>query len=165
MKKIFFALVFFTVFQAFSQHEVKIDIGDALVIKTLEVGYENYLTEQTSIGASALFNFEKESADFKYNEKTMITPYVRHYFSATNTWNMFGELFFAYNKGEKVIDVNGVQAIQKYSDGALGVVVGYKYISPGGFTFDVHAGAGRNLFTKESPSVVPRVGVNVGFQF
>ena len=52
-----------------------------------------------------------------------------------------------------------------YSDGALGLAVGYKYTSPGGFTVDIHGGAGRNLFSKESPRVVPRIGVNIGYQF
>lgn len=165
MKKLLLLFAVFICSSSFAQNEVKVDIGDALVIKTLELGYENYVIEQTSVGISALFNFEKESADFKYNENTMITPFVRHYFSVDKSWNPFGELFLAYNSGKNIEETLGVTTEQRYSDGALGVAAGYKYISPGGFTVDFHAGVGRNLFNNDSPSVVPRVGVNIGWQF
>jgi len=52
-----------------------------------------------------------------------------------------------------------------YSDGALGVAVGYKYSSEDGLTIDGHIGIGRNLFSPFSPILVPRIGVNVGYQF
>lgn len=158
MKKIVALVFFITSGFLVAQNEVKLDVGDALVMKTLDVSFEHYLTEQTSVGASALFNFEKENADFRYNENTMISSFVRHYFTAENTWNWFGELFISYNSGEK-------NNTSDYSDGAIGIGFGYKYISAGGFTVDFHVGAGRNLFSEDSPAIVPRAGVNVGFQF
>lgn len=161
MKKTLLLLSFlFTGFLS-AQEELKVNVTDALALKTLSASYEHYLTEQTSVGVSALFNFENESSDFRYNEDRMFTPFVRHYFSVESLWNFFGELFFAYNQGD---EENGA-TVTDYSDGALGLAVGYKYISPGGFTVDVHGGLGRNLFSKDSPTIVPRIGVNIGFQF
>lgn len=165
MKKLTFILLLFCSGVTFAQEEFKVNITDALALKTLNVSYEHYVTEQTSVGISALFNFENESSDFRYNEDQMFTPYVRHYFSTQSTWNLFGELFFAYNKGDEETVVNNVAVSEDYSDGALGLAIGYKYISSGRFTVDVHGGLGRNLFSKDSPTIVPRVGVNVGFQF
>lgn len=165
MKKVILIVsLFFTGFLS-AQKEPKVNITDALALKTLNVSYEHYFTEQTSVGVSALFNFENESSDFRYNEDRMITPFVRHYFSTQSTWNLFGELFFAYNTGDEESTVNNMPVSTDYSDGALGLAVGYKYVSSGGFTADVHGGIGRNLFSKDSPTIVPRVGVNVGFQF
>ena len=165
MKKIILIFTLFISSFTFSQSEIKLDIADALVIRSLEFSYESYLSEESSFGISALFNLAKQDVDFRYNENVVITPFVRHYFSTESLWNFFGELFLAYNTGDQDSVVNGFPVSDNYSDGALGLAVGYKYISPGGFTVDIHGGAGRNLFSKESPRVVPRIGVNIGYQF
>lgn len=164
MKKISILLLFFTFSLASAQQEIKANIFDALALKTLTVSYEQYVTDQTSVGASALFNFEGENSDFRYTEDQMFTAFARHYFSSESLWNFFGEVFIAYSDGVSgTLDNNGTPI--DYSDGALGVAVGYKYISSGGFTVDIHGGLGRNLFTDNSPRIVPRLGVNLGFQF
>lgn len=61
--------------------------------------------------------------------------------------------------------LGGPSTYEDYTDGALGVAVGMKYVSERGFTVDIYGGAGRNLFSSNSPIVVPRVGVNVGWRF
>ena len=163
MKKI---LIVFTVFLSSfiqAQQEVSIDLGDALVMKTLEVSYEYYINDQSSIGISGLYNFNKRSSDLRYNEDTMFTPYFRHYFTGNSTWNYFGEIFMGINSGEN--EVEGSLVNEKYIDGALGVSVGSKYISNGGFVVTVLGGLGRNMFTENSPVIVPRVGLNVGYRF
>ncbi|CAM1371149.1 conserved exported hypothetical protein [Tenacibaculum sediminilitoris] len=166
MRKILLATVVFISSFAHAQQEVKVDLLDALAFKTLEVSYEYYTTERSSVGISALFNFEKRSADFKYNEKQMFTPFFRHYFTNSSTWNYFGEVFMGINIGEKEIDLDGLpNTFKKYTDGALGIAVGSKYISSGGFVIDIYGGLGRNLFTPESHSIVPRVGINLGYRF
>ena len=167
MKKIVLVAVMLisTITQA--QQEVKVDLLDALAFKTLEVSYEYYTSEQSSIGVSALFNFEKRSADFKYNEERMITPYFRHYFTNNRNWNYFGEVFVGINTGEREIHVEGsdVKQYKEYTDGALGLAVGSKYVSSGGFVVDVYGGLGRNMFASDSRSIVPRVGINLGYRF
>ncbi len=167
MKKILLVAVVFISSFTQAQQEVKVDLLDALAFKTLEFSYEYYTSERSSVGVSALFNFEKKSADFKYNEERMITPYFRHYFTNNRNWNYFGEIFLGINTGEKEIDIDGsaVKQYKEYTDGALGIAIGSKYISSGGFIVDVYGGLGRNMFTSESRSIVPRVGINVGYRF
>ena len=150
---------------SYAQQEVKLDIGDALVIKSLDFSYENYITESSSFGISALFNLAKQDAKFRYNENTMITPYYRNYFSTSEEWNFFGEAFLGINSGKKESSEDSGIYDNKYTDGALGVAVGTKYITGSGLTIDVHAGIGRNLFGSDSPTLVPRLGVNVGWRF
>jgi len=166
MKKILVVAAILVSSLSQAQQEIKIDIFDALVLKTVEVSYEHYVSENSSVGISALFNFEKQSADFRYGEDKMITPYFRHYFTTEAKWNFFGEAFLGINSGDKEIEVTG-QPIQYvgYTDGALGIAVGTKYISDGGFTVDAYAGLGRNLFGSNSPIIVPRVGLNLGYRF
>lgn len=71
------------------------------------------------------------------------------------------------NTGEREIEVEGstVKQYKEYTDGALGLAFGSKYVSSGGFVLDVYGGLGRNLFTSEARSIVPRVGINLGYRF
>jgi len=165
MKKILLLFTICFISSIYAQQEFKLNITDALALKTLTVSYEYYFNEETSIGISGLFNFEDESSDFRYNENTVITPYFRHYFSTESLWNFFGELFVAYNTRDDEFTSMGELINSKYSDAALGLAVGYKYISTGGFTVDLHGGLGRNLFSDDSRTIIPRVGVNIGWQF
>jgi hypothetical protein len=107
----------------------------------------------------------EQEADFRYNENIMITPYFRHYFTADQPWNFFGEGFIGINAGKKVIVKQFNEVNIEYIDAALGVAVGSKYTSKGGLIIDIYAGVGRNLFLSDSPVIVPRGGVNVGWKF
>jgi hypothetical protein len=165
MKKLFLAVTILISSYGFSQQEIKLDIADALIIRSLEFSYEKYLTEESSIGVSALFNLTKQDVGFRYNENTMITPYYRHYFTTNAQWNFFGEGFLGINSGKKETIKNSGDYDIKYTDGALGVAIGMKYIAKGGLVIDVYGGLGRNLFGSDSPVIVPRIGLNVGWRF
>jgi hypothetical protein len=147
----------------FAQQEIKIDIADALVIRSLEFSYEKYIGVENSFGISALFNLADQETAFRYNENLIITPYFRHYFSTDAQWNFFGEGFIGVNFGET--NSSESDDLQKYTDAALGIAVGTKYISKGGLIIEAYAGIGRNLFGANSPLLVPRAGLNVGWRF
>ena len=165
MKKIIIAFGLLVSSLGYSQQEIKLDIADALVIRSLEFSYESYLSDESSFGVSALFNLAKQDVSFRYNENMMITPYYRHYFTSDYKWNFFGEGFLGINSGKKEsIKDSGVYDV-KYTDGALGIAVGTKYVAEGGLMIDVYGGVGRNLFGSDSPVIVPRVGLNVGWRF
>lgn len=164
MKKIIIAFVFLISSFGYSQQEIKLDIADALIIRSLEFSYETYLSEESSIGISALFNLTKQDINFRYNENMMITPYYRHYFTSNEQWNFFGEGFVGINSGKKESVKDSGNYDVKYTDGALGVAVGMKYIASGGLVIDLYGGLGRNLFGSNSPIIVPRIGLNVGWR-
>lgn len=148
-----------------NKQEVTFDLADALVMKTLELSYEYYLSDQSSVGLSALFNFEKRTSDFRYNEKNMFTPFFRHYFTANQNWNHFGEVFVGINTGEKEVKVGTDLTYKNYTDGAVGISAGTKYVSNGGFVVSALVGIGRNMFSDDSPIIVPRLGVHLGYRF
>lgn len=158
MKRIFLAFGLLLSSLTHAQQEIKIDVADALIIKSLEFSYERYINPESSFGISALFNLARESEDFRYNEDLMITPYYRHYFSSEASWNVFGEGFVGVNSGK---DAKSVE----YTDAALGIAIGTKYVSQSGLIIDLYGGIGRNLFAIESPVIVPRLGLNVGWRF
>lgn len=165
MKKLFLAFVLFASSLGYSQQEIKLDIADALIIRSLEFSYESYLTEDSSFGISALFNLAKQDVNFRYNENMMITPYYRHYFTTNQQWNFFGEGFVGINSGKKESVKDSGNYDIKYTDGALGIAVGLKYLASGGLMIDLYGGLGRNLFGSNSPVLVPRVGLNIGWRF
>lgn len=158
MKKTLAIIAVFMGFLLQAQQEISVDLGDALVMKTLEVTYEYYLDEQSSVGVSALFNFEGKNSDFRYNEDNMISPFFRHYFTTAKNWNYFGEIFVGINSGKNNNEM-------QYTDGALGVSIGTKYVSNGGLMVNIVGGLGRNMFTEISPEFVPRIGLNIGYRF
>lgn len=165
MKKLLLAFGLLISSLSYAQQEIKLDIADALVIRSLEFSYESYLSEDSSFGVSALFNLTKQEDTFRYNENIMITPYYRHYFSTNNQWNFFGEGFVGINSGKSKSNKDSDVYDLKYTDGALGIAVGSKYIATGGLIIDLYAGVGRNLFGTDSPILVPRIGLNIGWRF
>ncbi len=158
MKKILFilAVVFgTTTFAQRGVQEISLDVGDAIGMRSLEITYEHHILENSTAGLSAFINFAKSG--FKYNEKTMFTPFFRHYITIEKNWKYFGEVFFGIN--------SGTRKEKDYTDLALGVTGGIKYISNDGIAISGFAGAGRNMFSKDSYAVVPRVGITVGYRF
>ena len=71
MKKKLFGLLLCFCASSYAQDEIKVNITDALALKTLTLSYEHYATERTSVGLSGLFNFEDESSNFRYKEDQM----------------------------------------------------------------------------------------------
>jgi len=169
MKKLVFIIVLFFSFKVNAQeHEVKLDVLDLAVFKSLDITYQYIINEESAVGLSALKNLSNTDNIFNYREDFVITPFYRQYFDFSGLDNVYGEAFFAINSGRDFQDTNndGVDETIKYTDGAFGLVVGKSYISPRGFVLDLYAGLGRNLFeAKGSPSLVPRFGINTGFRF
>ncbi len=172
MKRILVAFLFVGTF-AHAQHEVKFDVTDALIVKTLEASYEFYLNKESSIGVSFLKSFSKDEEKFRYNEEIMFTPYFRYYIPEeimpiADNLNLFGEIFLGINGGRKHKgqDKDKKDIYKDYTDGALGIGGGIKYVSELGFVFEGHVGLGRNLFSgDDSYLLVPRIGLCVGYRF
>lgn len=166
MKKILFLVVLAISFVGTAQNnkEIKLDIFDVLALKSLDISYEYIMNDESSIGISVLSNFEKKSASFRYSQKLVVTPYYRQHLFQRDNVNFFGELFGAINTGDLEPDELGDP--DSYTDFALGLGFGGKYLSENGFVVDFHAGIGRNLFnTNLSQEVVPRIGISVGKRF
>mgnify|MGYP001582062476 FL=1 len=166
MKKILFLVVLAMSVASSAQNnkEIKIDIFDVLALKSLDISYEYIMNEESSVGISVLSNFEKKAASFRYSQKLVVTPYYRQHLFQRDNVNFFGELFGAVNTGD--LDPEELGDPDSYTDFALGLGFGGKYLSENGFVVDFHAGIGRNLFNTDlSKEVVPRIGISVGKRF
>ena len=168
MKKTILLLIFALVFKISSAqtNEIKVDIFDILALLALDVSFEHNFNTDSSLGVSVLYNFAKPSASFRYNQEFSVTPYYRQTLFKKGNINYFGEFFGSINRGDKDEDDLEVGESDMYTDFALGLGFGGKYVTANGFVADFHAGIGRNLFnTDYSPAVVPRVGISIGKEF
>lgn len=168
MKKTIALILFALIFKISSAqtNEIKVDIFDVLALLALDVTYEHSINTEASIGISALFNFAESDASFRYNEEFVLTPYYRQTLFTKGNIAYFGEFFGAINSGDIKVEDLEIGDDPTYTDFALGLSFGGKYVSDNGFIADLYLGIGRNLFnTNKSRDVVPRVGISIGKQF
>lgn len=150
-----------------NKNEVKGN-GLFLVLGAAEFTYERILNEDSAIGAS-LFFAEKSDFDTTFS----FTPYYRTYFGKKTASGFFFEGFGMLNTGEngnysEYDSINGVYYDvegAKFTDVALGFGLGSKWVNRSGFVFEINAGIGRNLFDENSPEVVGRGGITLGYRF
>lgn len=174
MKKLIVLLCFSTYLSGYSQqnevpnfkrNELK---GNALflVLGAIEVTYERILNEDTGLGVSVFFVNQDE-----FESNFMLTPYYRAYFGKKPAAGFFVEGFSTLNTGVArttyYYDNNNVGRVEKdrYTDFALGFGLGSKWVHRKGYVFEINAGIGRNLLSKDGPEVVGRGGITIGYRF
>jgi hypothetical protein len=189
MKKLFFIFLFISA-NALAQtdnafdlgkNEIKFDVVSAIALGKIHVSYERFISTDFSVGISGILNeSNKLERDFKNGknrtlEDYQIIPFVRYSLSKNQTRYYFIEVFVSANSGkyqelERLLDDNNIgfyRSVEKdYSDFAIGGAVGHKFYILERLGIDTFVGMGKNLFSNgESPNIVSRVGINVGYRF
>ncbi|WP_366185696.1 DUF3575 domain-containing protein [Flavobacterium ovatum] len=143
-----------------------------LVIGATEFTYERILSNDSGVGIS-VFYAKQDDADLNFS----LSPYYRAYFGEKPAAGFFVEGFSMLNSGKKSVYVdyvynNNTQTYsstnrggESFTDLALGFSVGAKWIHPRGFVFEFSGGIGRNLIDSNSPEVVGRGGISLGYRF
>jgi len=155
------------------QNELKINMSNLIGFKWADFTYERILNEESSLGIGALFTLDQNSNDGLEEYRTFsITPYYRHFFSRKYAEGFFVEAFGMLHSGEdeiysfdSIADPNGTYRDEKYTDFAVGISVGGKFVTKRGFIAEVYAGIGRDLLGQSEIEVVGRGGVSIGFRF
>ncbi|TRX23444.1 DUF3575 domain-containing protein [Flavobacterium franklandianum] len=151
----------------FKRNEIK---GNALflVLGAVEVTYERLPNENSGLGVSLFFVSEED-----FDTSFSLTPFYRAYFGKKPAAGFFVEGFSMINTGKNgsysYYDYNTNTSYnvegEKYTDFALGFGLGSKWVHKRGFVFEINAGIGRNLFSNNSPEVVGRGGITLGYRF
>lgn len=175
MKKFVTIIIIFTSIVSFAQeneikkrsNEVKLNVFNALIFKSLDLTYEYLINEESSVGLSFLVNLNNDFNEGPdYNEKYAVTPYYRHFFSRKYAMGFFIEAFGMYNNQELYIADSSYNGPS--NNFALGFSLGGKFVSSKGFVFEFFGGIGRNLFSSnnsDSTEFVPRLGISLGYRF
>jgi len=152
--------------------ELKINAFNLIAFKYLDVAYERLIDEESSFGIGVLINTGNNDDVFDYYRQYSITPYYRRYFSKGFASGFFVEGFGMLNSGEEdIFEFNEItfeteRTGETYTDFALGISIGGKFITKRGFIAEVYGGIGRNFFSNDfSPEIVGRGGVSLGFRF
>lgn len=152
------------------RNELKINMSNLIGFKWFDVTYERLLNEESSIGVGTLFSLDKESEGLDEYRTFSITPYYRQFFSSKYAEGFFVEAFTMLHSGkdyEYNYDsyVNENRTENKYTDLAVGISVGGKWVTKRGFVAEVYAGIGRDLLNQSDIEVVGRGGVSIGYRF
>jgi len=158
------------------QHELKINMSNLIGFKWFDVSYERLLNEEASIGVGTLFRLDNKSEGLDEYRTFSITPYYRQFFSSKYAQGFFVEAFtmlhsgkdYTYNSYYEDFPPYGYyenRTEEKYTDLAVGISVGGKWVTKRGFVAEVYAGIGRDLLNQSDIEVVGRGGVSIGYRF
>mgnify|MGYP002795026310 CR=1 FL=1 len=165
-----------------AKNEISLNILNVLVFGAMDFSYERILSDHTSLGVaifSKVFNKnEGENVDFSkaYSKSFSITPKFKYFLSEEQTASgLYAEVFGMFSNGKNKKEVDAIDpetgnTIQRevsldFTDLALGIGAGGKFVAKQGFLVDVSFGLGRNFFHKDSPDIVILPSVNVGYRF
>jgi hypothetical protein len=161
-------------FSAAAQIDAKLNLGP-LILGGINVGADVGLSENTSLGLSAGYLSSKLGSDnFRYSN-LLFVPEYRYYFNPRRGVDGFfaggyGKLTFTTAE-----ELDSSEPDLSATRGALGVVFGNKWVTEGGFVFELNFGLGRGTtFGSKNEAEAAfntltaldiRIGIIVGYRF
>jgi hypothetical protein len=144
-------------------HEIKFNIGLFLATTTVEMSYEYFLGEDTSIGGTLYFDNESDD----YNGNFGLGANFRAYFGYRPRSGFFAEAFGLYYTGEEALQSGSLSPRADYNSMALGLGLGNKWVTRSQrFSLEIFGGFGRNINPEEfQDSFMYRGGLSIGFRF
>ncbi|WP_291846808.1 DUF3575 domain-containing protein [Lutibacter sp.] len=173
MKKLALSMVLFAISLGLfaqnetDQNELKINMSNLIGFKWLDVGYERILNEESSIGFGTLISLDHSVDGLDEYRTFSLTPYYRHFFSDKYAQGFFVEAFTMLHSGKDEYynyetDLNNKDS---FTDFAVGISAGAKWVTARGFVAEIYAGIGRDMFNQSDIEVVGRGGVSIGYRF
>lgn len=164
-----------------AKNELSLNAFNILIFGVLEGTYERVISDQSSISVDVFADvFDKkegEDIDFSevYTRDFALTTSFKFFFSEDKiARGFYAEGFGMLSTGETLEtqeltrpggEITYSEVETGYTDFALGLGLGGKFVARQGFLIDVSFGLGRNLFNNDSPVLVVQTAVNVGYRF
>src|SRR5690606_27137877 len=164
-----------------AKNALTINMFNILVFGAIDGSYERILSDHSSVSLGVFSKKinKNEGEDFDlskaYSKEFSITTKFKYFFQERNTaWGFYAEGFAMYSDGinEKDVEVtepDGGTTTREvdvnYTDVAIGVGVGGKFVAKKGFLIDLSFGLGRNMFNRDSPDLVVVPNINIGYRF
>ena len=155
------------------RHSLSLDVIAGLVFPAFNPRYEYVLNKYSGIGADLNINFDDENGS-QILEKFSFSPYYRQYFFSKEDYGakgFYGEgflKFYTYENETYSFGDSISTNTEAYFETALGIGIGWKWVSNSGFFIDINGGLGRNLGFVDDPNdrdLTGKFGVNFGWQF
>lgn len=166
-----------------NRNELSVNVLNLIIFGALDAGYERILSDYSSLGvdvfAKVFDKNEGEDVDLSrvYAKDFSLTAGLKFFLKEERrAWGFYAEGFGMFSTGVNEKEVEqpdpvfpGQTQTQEvplnFTDLALGVGIGGKYMAPNGFLLDLSFGLGRNLFHPDSPDIVVLPSVNMGYRF
>lgn len=156
-------------------NELKLNMTNLIAFKWFDVGYERTINEESSFGIGLLTRIGSDDDDndgLDEYRTFSITPYYRHFFSKKYAQGFFVEGFAMLHSGRNdyFYDYNPTNntynyEYDKYTDLAIGISTGAKFITKRNFIAEIYLGIGRDMLDQSDIEVVGRGGIALGFRF
>ena len=151
------------------QNELRINMTNLIGFKWLDISYERVLNEESAIGVGTLFSLDSDTDGLDEYRTFSLTPYYRHFFSKKYAKGFFVEAFGMLHSGkdEYYVFYNdyGENIEENYTDFAIGISAGAKFVTKRGFVAEFYFGIGRDLLGNSDLEVVGRGGLAIGYRF
>lgn len=150
------------------KNELKINMTNLIIFKWVDVSYERILNEESTFGVGVLVSLDPDNEDgFEEYRTFSITPYYRHFFSKKYAQGFFVEGFGMLHSGKDEYFINSdfSNYEEKYTDFAVGISAGAKFVTKRGFVAEIYLGIGRDLLGNSDIEVVGRGGIAIGYRF
>lgn len=168
MKKVILTVLLLTINVLVSaqekNNEIKVNVG-VLIFEGIEVTYERILNNNSSIGISyaSLLNTKHKNDYLDW----YLSPYYRYFLGKKRASGFFFEGFGMLNSTNRNLSLDcGSSVDESITDFALGLGMGSKWVTKGGFVGELNIGLGRNLFDNRGDlKLVGKIGVTLGYRF
>jgi len=166
-------------FNEVKKHEVSLDVLAAVGGLGINPRYEYVLGRYSGVGVDLNIGIY-DNSDNNNIESFSFTPYYRQYFFSKEDYGakgFYGEgfvKFYTYEVNQGFINdgITRTTVSEDFFETAIGVGIGWKWVSDSGFLIDIGFGIGRNLGIADDasnqyslPEVTGRGGVNFGWRF
>ncbi|WP_027391641.1 hypothetical protein [Aquimarina latercula] len=166
-----------------NKNEFSLNPLSIIAFGALDIGYERVLTDNTTLGFDFFYRFSDEidqdddiiDRDGIYDKEIALTVNYKYFFGSRIARGFYIEGFGMLSNGEheEFVEmtnisgdfVGGMDVDMEFTDFAIGFGVGGKFVTKKGFFLDIGIGIGRNLFNNNSPDIIVRPDLYLGYRF
>jgi len=154
-----------------STGEIKLNFLNTIILGSIELGYEQFLSREQSIGVELhlndRFGYNSQKGNRDFDASSVLVSY-NFYFDGNQDAKLYLFPFFKYRFGEFSESVDGITAITNMNSTYLGLGAGYKWVFNDTFAFGPYANISRGFsaeVTDQFSAVEFKAGFSVGFRF
>jgi hypothetical protein len=161
----------FAQFSTSPQNEVRLNIANTIIIASVEVGYEYFVSDNQSLEAELhindRFSYHSAKGNRDFNTNSMKIGYNYYFDSTESGHGIYANPFAKYRFGDFKQGENQ-EFVTDMNSFILGLGVGYKFNSNNRFIISPFISVARN-FSKEVTdrfsAIEVNAGVNIGVRF
>ncbi len=151
--------------------EVKVNFLNTILLGSIEMGYEQFLAEDQSIGVefhiNDRFGYRSQNDSKSFNASAILASY-NFYFEQVGQGRLYVFPFFKYRFGEFTENIDGAIARTDLNGAYLGLGAGYKWIFGDKFVMGPFANVSRGFSEEVNDrfsAVEFKAGFTIGYRF